>query len=279
MKKYYYFLLVSVLFLAAWISCDVDHGLYPIRYMIKGKVRFLRGNAPANTDRIEVYAIKEFPPQDYQNFLYTGESGALDYTLGNEIDYEVQVDPTQYDAIVLLWKEKGYNIDLTGLIGIHTTLEQYPLPVSVKVSKEQPIADSVDIFSDWNKVTKDASISGNIFYSGKWPEPEDTELLLVVVYNKKPTDENTLLFFENIDYTQPLFVKSSSYRLLVSSGKYDYIVIFWVGKDISALTDIIEIGFYQSPDNPGEPGTVDLRAGGEAKNIDINVDFSKIEFP
>ncbi len=277
MKKYYWSYLISIALITAWLSCNIDHGLYPISYKIKGKVIFLRGQPPENTDRIEVFALKEFPPQDPQNFVYLGQSGALDSRSGNEIDYEIQVSPTKYDAVVLLWKEKGYDISLTGLIGIHTTPEQYPLPVAVNISKEHPIADSIDIYSDWNKVTKDANISGTITYKGNWPE--DTSLLLLVVYKQKPKDETTLLFFENIDYTQPIFVDSSSYRLLLSRGKYNYIVLFWVGKNLTKLSDLIEIGFYESPDNPGGPGTVDLSVGREAENINIHVDFDKIEFP
>ena len=277
MRRYYLALILVFTLTAIWLACEIDHGLYPQSYKIKGKVIFLRGTPPENTDRIEVFALKEFPPKDPQNFLYLGQSGALDYKSGNEIDYEIQVSPTKYDALVLLWKEKGFNLSLTGLIGIYTTTDQYPLPVAVEICKEYPVVDSVDIYSDWNKVTKEASISGTITYQGTWPE--DTSLLLLVIYKQKPNDETTLLFFENIDYTQPLFVDSSSYRLLVARGKYNYVVLFWVGENISKLTDLVEIGVYESTTNPGEPGTVDLSAGGEAQNIDIHVDFNKIEFP
>ena len=277
MKKLYLILFSSIALVAIWFSCNIDHGLYPIDYIIKGKVIFLRGKPPENTDRIEVFALKEFPPQDPRNYVYLGESGALDFKSGNEIDYEVRVSRTRYDAVVLLWKEKGYKISLTGLIGIYTTPEQYPLPVAVNISKEYPVADSIDIYSDWNKVTKDASISGKINYKGDWPE--ETKLLLLVVYKQKPKDETTLLFFENIDYTQSLKVDSSSYRLLLSRGKYHYIVLFWVGKSFKNLSDLKEIGFYASPDNPEEPGIVDLTAGGDAENIDIYVDFNNIQFP
>ncbi len=277
MKRYYLALIFILILTVFWLACEIDHGLYPQSYKIKGKVIFLRGTPPVNTDRIEVFAIKEFPPKDPQNFLYLGQSGALDFTKGNEIDYEIQVSPTKYDALALLWKEKGFNISLTGVIGIYTTADQYPLPVAVEVSKTNPIVDGVDIYSDWNKVTKDASISGAITYEGTWPK--DTSLLLLVIYKQKPEDDMTLLFFENIDYTQPLFVDTSSYRLLVSRGNYNYIVLFWVGKNVSKLTDLVEIGVYESINNPAEPGTVDLSDGGEAKNIDIHVDFNKIEFP
>ena len=109
MKVIYSILILITISGVIFIACDNDHGLYPQTYKIKGKVVLLRGQPPENTDRIEVFAIKEFPPKDPQNFLYLGRSGKLDFTKGNEIDYEIQVSPTSYDAIVLIWKEKGYD--------------------------------------------------------------------------------------------------------------------------------------------------------------------------
>ena len=147
----------------------------------------------------------------------------------------------------------------------------------VTVTKESPQAVDIDIFSDWDKVSKDASIGGTITYQGDWPE--DTELLLLVVYRQQPTDALSLLFFENIDYTQSLFVDSSEYRLLVSGAEYQYVVLFWVGKNISDFEDLIELGFYENPQQPGQPGIVDLREGGDATDIDISVNFNNVIFP
>ena len=102
MKKYFIILLWLCLLLLLILSCEINHGLYPIKYTIKGKVIFFKGDPPANTDRVEVFALKEFPPKDPQNFLYLGQSGALDWTKGNEIDYEIQVSPTSYQMLAVL---------------------------------------------------------------------------------------------------------------------------------------------------------------------------------
>jgi len=265
------------LLLSLWLGCDIDHGLYPIRYAIKGKVIFLKGEPPANTDRVEVFALKEFPPKDPQNFLYLGQSGPLDFHRGNEIEYEIQVSRTTYQLIGVLWKEKGQDWSLTGLLGFYTGGFQSIFPDSVVISKEHPVAENVDIYANWEVVSKDASISGNIHYAGDWPE--DTQLLLLAIYPKKPSSEFQYLLFENVDYSQPIGVESSSYRLVVNGGIYNYVVLYWVGKQIKKLTDLVELGFYESPQNPGQPGRVEVSSGGHVENIDIHVDFNKIQFP
>ncbi len=278
MKKILLIILIALIGMMVFIiACEIDHGLYPKKYAIKGTVKFLRGTAPENTDRLEVYALKEFPPQDPQNFLYLGQSGKLDLSQGNEIDYEIQVSPTSYDALGLIWKEKGQDISLTGLMGLYTTPEDFPLPTRVEVSKENPVVEGIDIYSDWNKVSKECSIAGSIVYHGEWPE--DTQILLLGIYREKPMNETSLLFFENVDYTQQLFVESSEYRLLVGSGTYKYIVLFWVGNSISKVTDLIELGVYEDPENPGTPGSVKVQSSDHAENIDIHVHFDQIQFP
>ncbi len=277
MKKYYLLLLPIAVLVVLIVRCEIDHGLYPIRYVIKGKVIFFKGSPPANTDRVEVFALKEFPPKDPQNFLYLGQSGALNITAGNEVNYEIQVSPTTYQLVAVLWKEKGQDWSLTGLLGFYTGGLTTILPDSVMVSREQPVADSVDIFANWEVVAKESVISGRITYKGPWPE--DTQLLLLAIYKAKPVSDISYLLLENVDYTQPIFADSSSYRLPVNSGVYNYVVLFWVGKKIKNLTDLVPIGVYEAPDNPGSPGRVTVEPGEEKSNVDIHVDFNNIQFP
>lgn len=277
MKKYYLLLLPIAVLVVLIIGCEIDHGLYPIRYVIKGKVIFFKGSPPANTDRVEVFALKEFPPKDPQNFLYLGQSGALNLAAGNEVNYEIQVSPTTYQLVAVLWKEKGQDWSLTGLLGFYTGGLTTILPDSVMVSREQPMADSVDIFANWEVVSKESVISGRITYEGPWPE--DTQLLLLAIYKAKPVSDISYLLLENVDYTQPVFADSSSYRLPVNSGVYNYVVLFWVGKKIKKLTDLVPIGVYEAPDNPGSPGRVTVEPGEVKSNIDIHVDFNNIQFP
>lgn len=277
MKKYILSAFLLFLVLALFVSCEIDHGLYPIKYTIKGKVLFFKGDPPPTTDRVEVFALKEFPPKDPQNFLYLGQSGALDFSKGNEVDYEIQVSPTSYQMLAVLWKEKGYDWTLTGLLGFYTGGTQSILPDTVEVSRENPVVDSVDIYANWEVVSKDASISGKISYEGNWPE--DTQLLLLAVYRQKPTSEMQFLLFENVDYTQPVFVDSSTYRLAVGSGVYNYVVLYWVGKKISKITDLTELGYYKSPENPGQPGRIDIASGERKEDVNIHVNFNAIQFP
>lgn len=277
MKKNYLLIFSVIIILLLIFGCEIDHGLFPIKYTIKGKVIFFKGEPPANTDRVEVFALKEFPPKDPQNFLYLGQSGALDFSKGNEVAYEVQVSPTTYQMLAVLWKEKGQDWTLTGLLGFYTGGFQSILPDSVIVTRENPVADSIDIFANWQTVSKDASIAGKITYEGEWPE--DTQLLLLAIYRIKPVTEMQFLLFENVDYTQSVFTDSSSYKLAVNSGSYNYIVLYWVGKGISKITDLTEIGVYEAPGNPGQPGRVSVNTGEKVEGIDIHVNFSTIQFP
>ncbi|MBC7185996.1 MAG: hypothetical protein H5U38_03075 [Calditrichaeota bacterium] len=262
---------------AAFVSCQVDHGLYPVDYEIRGNVIFFAGQPPANTDRVEVFALKEFPPKDPQNLLYAGQSGALNYSLGDTVPYAIQVSPTSYDLVGVVWKEKGSGWSLTGLMGIYTGSLQSFFPARVEVSKEHPVAEGIDIYANWEVVTKDAAISGRIRYAGQWPA--QTSMVLLAVYRVKPTSDFQYLLFENVDYSQPVFVDSSSYRLRVSAGVYNYVVLFWVPKKMSSLEDLVTLGFYADPAQPSRPGTVIVSSGGEAKDVDIQVDFSGVTFP
>ena len=277
MKTLYLFILIVVILILLIFACEIDHRLYPISYKITGKIHFFKGEAPENTDRVEVFALKEFPPQDPQNFLYLGRSGALDYQQGSSVNYEIQVSNTSYQLIGLLWKEKGENWNLTGLMGFYTGGLQSFFPDSVNISKENPVVNNVDIYANWEVVSKDASVSGKITYQGDWPE--DTQLLLLGIYPVKPTSDFSFILFENLDYTQPIFADSSSYRLPVNSGVYNYVVLYWVGKSIKNLSDLVEIGFYKDENNMEEPGRVTVSSNQEIENIDINVNFNEIEFP
>ena len=56
-------------------------------------------------------------------------------------------------------------------------------------------------------------------------------------------------------------------------------VLYWVGKSISNLTDLLDIGYYINPENPDEPGKVVIETGQEKTNIDITVNFDEIQLP
>jgi hypothetical protein len=277
MKKIWFLLLLVVLSIIMFLTCEIDHGLYPVNYQISGNIYFFKSTPPENTDRIEIFALKEFPPKDPQNFLYLGRSGALAYQQGNAISYEVQVSRTSYQLIGLLWKEKGEDWNLTGLMGFYTGGLDSFFPDSVVITKEKPVVENIDIYANWDRVSKEATISGNITYAGAWPD--DTQLLLLAIYQMKPTNDLSYILFENIDYAQPVFVDSSAYRLKVNSGVYNYIALFWIGKNIKNLTDLIELGFYSDLNNPDQPGKVVISANEKKQHVDIHVNFDDINFP
>ena len=269
-------ILLLFITMVIWISCEVDHGLKPETYKIEGNILFVNGEPPENTGRIEVFAIKEFPPDDPQNFLYLARSGPLNFNAGRQVGYDLLVSPTDYDLVGLVWREKDKDWDLTGLMGFYTGEGSSILPTTVEVSQDKKVAKDIDIYANWDRVSKDTKIKGNITYEGEWPD--DTQILLFAIYSVPPSSEIGYLLFENVDYTQPINVESSTFELAVNKGVYNYIVLYWVGNSISNLDDLIVLGVYEDPANPGEAGSVDVRSGVEAENIDILVNFNEIEF-
>ncbi|MDW7682335.1 MAG: hypothetical protein SCK70_17355, partial [bacterium] len=221
--------------------------------------------------------LKEFPPQNPQNFLFLGRSGPLDYRGKNVLEYEIPVSPTSYEFVGVLWKEKGQDWNLTGLMGFYTGATGSFFPDTVFLSPDQPVVEDVDFTANWELVAKDASISGNIYYHGDWPQ--ETAMLILAVFPNKPKTMFEFFTASNFDYTQPIFVDSSNYRLGVNSGVYNYIVLYWIGKNIKNLDEMIELGYFEDNNNSGEPGSIQIFPNQELDNIDIIVNFDQIIFP
>jgi len=238
---------------------------------VKGTIHFLKGYPPSTTDRIEVFAFKTFPPQYPLDFSNVDHSGYLEYNNLDMVDYEMQLCHDIYNMIGILGKEKNYDWSMSNLIGIYTKDTQF-LPSSIQISEQDTLIDEINIYANWDIVNKQSHISGKIFYQGNWPQ--ETSLLLLAIYQLKPTSEFTYLTYENIDLAQPIFVYSSSYRIAVNAGTYNYIVLYWVGENISKLSDMVEIGIYKNPDNPNNAGAVNISEGEEIENVNIYVDFN-----
>ncbi|HDP99220.1 MAG TPA: hypothetical protein ENN22_08570, partial [bacterium] len=224
MQKKYILLSILVVLVGGIVYCELDHGLFPVNYLIRGKITFFKGSPPENTDRVEVFALKEFPPQNPENFLFLGRSGPLDYQGKNVLEYEIPVSPTSYEFVGVLWKEKGQDWNLTGLMGFYTGATGSFFPDTVFLSPDQPIVEDVDFTANWELVAKDARISGNIYYHRDWPQ--ETVMLILAVFPNKPKTMFEFFTASNFDYTQPIFVDSSTYRLGVNSGVYNYIVLY-----------------------------------------------------
>ena len=54
-----------------------------------------------------------------------------------------------------------------------------------------------------------------------------------------------------------------------------YLAVFWLSER-SGLDNFQTIGFYEDPDNPGQPGTIKIQANKTVSGYDIQADWSLI---
>ena len=55
----------------------------------------------------------------------------------------------------------------------------------------------------------------------------------------------------------------------------NYIAVYWLPQRAS-LTDFRNIGFYEDPENSGQPGTLSIKEGDNITEIDIYADWNVI---
>jgi len=264
-------LLVVGLFLS---SCEINHGLSPDLGTIRGRIIFQHrtGTVLKQTDEIRVAVSHRFPPTEFTE-LITGPP--IDKWAGDTVRYELVVPFGTYEILGVVWKGKGKPWNLSDVLGYyHKGLNLLPEPVTV--TRENPVADSVDVWADFAFVIRDALITGTITYEGNWP-PE-TEIMGIGAFTFVPDPNNvwTLLNVSSAKIGIPTFVPSYVYTLPVSAGTYRYIGVFWKAKG-SPLTAIKHLGFYEDPQHPGQPGTLVVAKGDTLRNIDIHVDFSNFQ--
>ena len=268
---------LPLLFIPIFVSCSIDHGIDPILQMptIRGKV-FFKGSKPENTEWVVVVASRDFPPADLVA-LSQSQSNFLNIKADSTADYEIILPNFgSYAAVGAVWKGKGEPLALSDVLGIYevTVTQGFFIPDTVTVTRENPVADSINIAADFSRVNRGAAILGRINYSGDWPE--NTEIMGIAAFNKKP---KTLLEFLNvsaINISLPIKVPNHDYKLNTPPGTYEYLVLLWLAKGAD-FTDFKEIGFHETEPGSGIPDTVTVAKGDTARGIDIFVDFSKID--
>ncbi|RMF62713.1 MAG: hypothetical protein D6743_11830, partial [Calditrichaeota bacterium] len=141
--------------LAIFYACE-DFGIEAdfFKGTIKGEVR-LHQPVPSNTDEIRVAVSKTFPPADILSLIFSGPLPVKkDSTLNEQtIPYDIQVPLDDYAAVFSIWKEKDKSFNPADIIGLYGDL-QFRQPVTVSLSDEHPVADSVDMDIDFARVLR-----------------------------------------------------------------------------------------------------------------------------
>lgn len=266
--------LLTVLLLAT--TCDFDTGLGLMESEISGDVIFINSNAKADyVDAVRVVAVVNFPPEGLGDVIF---SNSVDISK-NRAYYSIPAPIAEYTAIGAIWKRKGREWNYSNILGLYGMDWANPFDVKmepVKLTKQNPVADSIDIQADWSRTALDGIINGTVTFVGEWPE--NTEYLGIFVFSQIPDLQNylsLLLTLKGYDIAVPKFKQQYNYSLPVYSGEIKWIGIAFKSSAIS-FEDTKILGFYRSPNDPSKPGAIIVEREGVVDDINFTCDFGAL---
>ena len=192
-------------------SCQMDHGLEPIRSGISGTIHYI-GEWPENTAEIRIVATKTFPPNDV-NDLIIGDVLPLS---GDSTKYFFYLEPGDY-YLGLVWRGHDTAWGIQSIFGIYFEPDQPFSPGQINVPDASIMVDEKNIEADFSKAkaVSASKITGTLRFSGAWPDSvEDVRVIASLEF--PPTSLLDLSFSNGI----PAYVDSASYYIPVSPGIY-----------------------------------------------------------
>jgi hypothetical protein len=264
-----------------FLACSIDHGLEPIRSKIGGKVLFTGDKNPDLTDEVRVAVIKQFPPRDIKELLFS------EIILHNQDrmpvaprPWEIFVAPGGYEIVAVIWKANNESWNISDIIGIYggaflgdQLIPPFPFKPIV-IPESGAVIDTIDIEANLNRVNRDATVEGAITFTGPWPDNTGVVAIGAFIDIPKPGDVfDYLLKNAALDYSVPIKVDRAEFRLRVrKTDVLKYVAVMWIA-DSYDFTTIKDIGSYRDPEDPSRPGVVTPESG-SSKGINITVDFS-----
>ncbi len=271
-------LLSFLLILLTINACDVDHGLKPLPGRLELIVYF-RNEPPKNTQGIYLMISPEFPPHAINEVFHSPNSLPIDQ---DSVYHEVVLPYGHYDAIALWWYSTETESNLADVLAIPISIEGDLEPLGFDITPDEPVY-RVEIWANWNKVNRDASIQGKITFDGEYPE--NTAVVAVAAFKQKPERSlDYLLYLKSIDFSIDKDENPYYYNLPVRSGSVGYVSVFWLPEK-AALTEFQTIGYYVDPDaDPQEgeeppAGNLRPKSGEDVTGIDIHADFNLVVQP
>jgi hypothetical protein len=273
--------LLAAAFLLLWASgCNYDHGLDPVPYRLKGAIIFEGGPPPFDVREARVVVAKTVPPENFTTDVIFSDPLPFDRdtlrTAPDTLHYEVVVAPGTYAITAILWRRQSqaWNIaNILGLYGIDFTKLEFA-PKEVVIDKDHPVADSVDMRAYWPFAKRDANVAGAINFKGGWRD--DTDFFVLGFYAEIPRSQFDYLNFSSFQFVlQRTPVASYAYSAAVSSGKYNFIALFWKGKATN-LADIRALGFYRCAEDTLWPASVETNAQTPATKINFDANFAAL---
>lgn len=255
-----------------YYACEDDSGIRPDFFegTVRGTLK-IRTVVPDTTDEIRVALAKEFPPSSLQGLITSGVIPVQkdpDIT-SQDVPYEMQAPLGTYEAALVIWKAKEASFQLTDIVGIYGDLDEFKL-FPIVLTKEQPVAENVDIAVDLSRVDRRSSIQGTITFVGEWPE--NTAIVALVVLEK--LTDLTRGIPPAIAFI-PEGVETFDYTLRVAAGTYNFVFVAWLPIGEFDLSRLRVLGVYEDPDRPGSTGSVTVRQDETVTGIDIVADFAR----
>ena len=264
----YCLIFLIIVTLGVWLLiCHCDHGIGPVPGILGIDVIFINEDIPEETEGVYLFVAPVFPPHAINELFLSPNSIPLDH---DRVYTEIDLPYGHYEAIGLWWYSTETNSNLADVFTLK--LDNEFLPYEFDLTPEAPYHRTT-LPANLNRVDRDASIEGTIYFNG--PFPPNTLVTTIAAYIQKPVEKpEYLIYLKSMDFS--IDENPYHYQLPVSSkGTIKYLVVFWLS-DRSGLDDFRTIGYYEDPDNPGQPGAIRLQENQIITGIDIDADWSLI---
>lgn len=260
-------LLLIYLVILLLTTCHMDHGIAPLPGKVVAKIYF-RGSHPPDTQGIYLIVAPVFPPHAINELYHSPNSLPIDK---DTVSAEMELPCGHFDAISLWWYSTETESNLADVLALPLDPANNLMPLGFDITPEAPVFE-IELYANWNRVNRDATIEGTIYFNG--PFPENTHVTAVAAYQYQPKENiHYLLWLKSMDYS--INKNPYPYRLPVRHGNVEYIAVFWL-PERAELTNFRTIGIFEHPRNPGNPGQLSIAANETATGIDIYADWSKI---
>ena len=259
-----------------FLFCTDDFGISPMPGKLVARVIF-RGTPPENTEGVYLNVAPEFPPHAINELYHSPNSLPLDQ---DTVITELALPFGHFDAVSLWWYNKTTQSNLADILFLLLDPQNSLLPQGFDLSPAHPV-HTVELYPNWNRVDRNATIQGKIWFNG--PFPEDTWVTAIAAYAFEPVvDVHFLVWLKSIDFSVGTDSRnynaaenSYTFELPVRHGSVEYLAVFWL-RERSGLTDYVTVGIYEDPENPGDPAIISLKEGETSPFITIHADWGKI---
>jgi hypothetical protein len=265
--------------IALLITCSIDHGIAPVPGKLGVDVIFINSKIPQNTQGIYMFVAPDFPPHAINELYLSPNSLPFKALLDNPnlnardtIYTELDLPLGHYEALGLWWYNTETESNLADVFTLKIGSDFLPIPIDL--TAEKPFVKT-ELWANLTRVERNATIEGTIRFNG--PFPANTLATAVAAYFKKPENKvEYLVYLSSMDIS--INENPYHFKLPVPSRPptIEYLAVFWLS-DRSGLDDFKTIGFYQDPNNPGQPGKIKITANGTVSVSEIQADWSLIE--